>query len=232
MSLQIAAKHLAAKGRGPDTTLVHMTNKEVQGLQALAQKNGGSLSINPETGLPEAGFLESILPVVAGVGLTAAGMGPMAAALTVGGVSALSTGSLSKGLFAGLGAYGGASLGEQLAVQGMGEAAAANASFGDKLAGMGDASAFSSFENAGKFISANKLPAMAGIAGPLLSSMEDERENDKPSEPVKDTDPGARARSGIKYNPGWVTPTPLPNPYGIEQTYNWIARQVDAKNEN
>jgi len=220
MSLQIAAKHLAAKGRGPDTTLVHMTNKEVQGLQALAEKNGGSLSINPETGLPEAGFLESILPVVAGVGLTAAGMGPMAAALTVGGVSALSTGSLSKGLFAGLGAYGGASLGEQLAVQGMSEAAAANASFGDKLAGMGDASAFSSFENAGKFISANKLPAMAGIAGPLLSSMEDERENDKPAEPVKDTDPGARARSGIKYNPGWVTPTPLPNPYGIEQTYN------------
>jgi hypothetical protein len=49
--------------------------------------------------------------------------------------------------------------------------------------------------------------------------MEDERENDKPSEPVKDTDPGARARSGIKYNPGWTTPTPLPNPYGIEQTY-------------
>ena len=219
MSLQIAAKHLAAKGRGPDTTLVHMTNKEVQGLQALAQKNGGSLSINPDTGLPEAGFLESILPMVAGVGLTAAGMGPMAAALTVGGVSALSTGSLSKGLFAGLGAYGGASLGQQLAVQGMGEAAAANASFGDKLAGMGDASAFSSFENAGKFISANKLPAMAGIAGPLLSSMEDERENDKPSEPVKDTDPGARARSGIKFNPGYMTPTPLPNPYGIEQTY-------------
>jgi hypothetical protein len=219
MSLQIAAKHLAAKGRGPDTTLVHMTNKEVQGLQALAEKNGGSLSINPDTGLPEAGFLESILPVVAGVGLTAAGMGPMAAALTVGGVSTLSTGSLSKGLFAGLGAYGGASLGQQLAVQGMGEAAAANASFGDKLAGMGDASAFSSFENAGKFISANKLPAMAAAAGPLLSSMEDEKENDKPSEPVKDTDPGARARSGIKFNPGYLTPTPLPNPYGIEQTY-------------
>ena len=220
MSLQIAAKHLAAKGRGPDTTLVHMTNKEVQGLQALAEKNGGSLSINPDTGLPEAGFLESILPVVAGVGLTAAGMGPMAAALTVGGVSTLSTGSLSKGLFAGLGAYGGASLGQQLAVQGMGEAAAANASFGDKLAGMGDASAFSSFENAGKFISASpKLPLLAAAAGPLLSGMEEDRENDKPSEPVKDTDPGARARSGIKFNPGYLTPTPLPNPYGIEQTY-------------
>jgi hypothetical protein len=219
MSLQIAAKHLAAQGRGPDTTLVHMTNKEVQGLQALAEKNGGSLSINPKTGLPEAGFLESILPVVAGVGLTAAGMGPMAAALTVGGVSALSTGSLSKGLFAGLGAYGGASLGEQLAVQGMGEAAAANASFGDKLAGMGDASAFSSMKGAGEFISANKLPFMAGLAGPLLSSMEDDNQNDKPSEPEKDTDLGERARSGVKYNPGYATPTPLPNPYGIEQTY-------------
>ena len=216
MSLQIAAKHLAAKGRGPDTTLVHMTNKEVQGLQALAEKNGGSLSINPDTGLPEAGFLESILPVVAGVGLTAAGMGPMAAALTVGGVSALSTGSLSKGLFAGLGAYGGASLGGQLAAQGMTEAAAANASFGDRLASMGQNA---SFENIGNFISANPKTAMAGIAGPLLSSMEDENQNDKPSEPVGDADPGARARSGIKFNPGYMTPTPLPNPYGIEQTY-------------
>ena len=56
MSLQLVANHLAQKGRGPDSTLVHMSNREVAGLQALAKKHGGSLTTNPDTGLPEAGF--------------------------------------------------------------------------------------------------------------------------------------------------------------------------------
>jgi hypothetical protein len=47
-----------------------MTPGEVKGLQALALRHGGSLTINPDTGLPEAGFLEQILPVVAAAGLT------------------------------------------------------------------------------------------------------------------------------------------------------------------
>jgi hypothetical protein len=42
-----------------------MSPREINGLQALAKANGGTLTINPETGLPEAGFLEDILPVVA-----------------------------------------------------------------------------------------------------------------------------------------------------------------------
>jgi hypothetical protein len=66
MSLQIAAQHLASKGRGPDTTLVHMSEREVKGLQDIAKAHGGSLTLNPSTGLPEAGFLEAILPMVAG----------------------------------------------------------------------------------------------------------------------------------------------------------------------
>jgi len=70
MSLEVAAKHLAAHGRGPDDHLVHMSGKEVAGLQALAMAHGGSLTINPKTGLPEAGFLDDILPVLAvGAGL-------------------------------------------------------------------------------------------------------------------------------------------------------------------
>jgi hypothetical protein len=64
MSLKIAAQHMASRGRGPDTELIHMTKGEVAGLQALAQRHGGSLTINPDTGLPEASFLESILPTV------------------------------------------------------------------------------------------------------------------------------------------------------------------------
>jgi hypothetical protein len=70
MSLKIAAEHLKSKGRGPDTELVHMTKGEIKGLRQLALAHGGDLTINPETGLPEAGFLSKILPVVAAAGLT------------------------------------------------------------------------------------------------------------------------------------------------------------------
>jgi hypothetical protein len=110
MSLAIAAQHLATTGRGDDTELVHMTKPEVAGLMALAKQHGGTLTRNPQTGLIEAGFLRSILPMIAGLGLAATGIGaPMAAAL-VGGGMGLATGSLKQGLMAGLGAYGGADL--------------------------------------------------------------------------------------------------------------------------
>lgn len=113
MSLQHAAQHLAAQGRGPDRTLVHMSPREVQGLQALAKAHGGSLTINPETGLAEAGFLSNILPTLIGVGLTAATGGaaaPWMIGAGVGGLQALRTGSLKDGLLAGMGAYGGAGI--------------------------------------------------------------------------------------------------------------------------
>ena len=130
MSLKQAAQHLAAHGRGPDTTLVHMTPDEVKSLNSLAMAHGGQLTINPHTGLPEAGFLSAILPMLAGVALGPAGMGLMsagAAGLTVGGLTGLATGSLSKGLMAGMGAYGGAGLGDALAKSGMQAAATENA---------------------------------------------------------------------------------------------------------
>lgn len=117
MSLQLAANHLAAQGRGPDKNLVHMSPREVAGLQALAMAHGGSLTINPKTGLPEAGFLDKMLPMLIGVGLTAATGGaaaPWMVGLGVGGLEAARTGDLSKGLMAGLGAYGGAGLGAGL----------------------------------------------------------------------------------------------------------------------
>jgi hypothetical protein len=121
MSLKHAANHLAAHGRGPDTELVHMTKGEINSLQTLAKANGGSLTINPDTGLPEAGFLSNILPVVAGAaamyftgGTAAPLIAGMSNAATIGlGMGALQTartGSLEKGLMAGMGAYGGAGL--------------------------------------------------------------------------------------------------------------------------
>jgi hypothetical protein len=118
------ANRVQEKGRGQDTMLVHMTPKEVGGLQALAMAHGGSLTINPQTGLPEAGFLSSILPMVAGAALAATGVGAPMAAMLVGGGYGLATGSLSKGLMAGLGAFGGAGLGTALSAAGAASATA------------------------------------------------------------------------------------------------------------
>ena len=121
MSLHVAAQHLKSRGRGPDTELVHMSKNELKGLQALALANGGSLTINPDTGLVEAGFLEQILPMAAGAALTyfsGGTLAPWASALIVGGGYGAATGSVEKGLVAGLGAYGGAGLTSSLASAG------------------------------------------------------------------------------------------------------------------
>jgi len=126
MSLQVAAQHLSSHGRGNDSTLVHMSPREVKSLNDIAMAHGGQLSINPNTGLPEAGFLESILPMVAGAALVASGVGAPMAAMMVGGGMTLATGSLEKGLMAGLGAYGGANLGGGLLASGT-DAAVASA---------------------------------------------------------------------------------------------------------
>jgi len=128
MSLKVAAQHLSAKGRGPDDTLVHMSRGEVKSLNDLAMAHGGQLTINPQTGLPEAGFLSAILPMVAGAaltGLSGGAINPLTAGMIVGaGSYALNPkAGLMGGLMAGMGAYGGAGLGEALAQQGMEQAA-------------------------------------------------------------------------------------------------------------
>jgi len=118
MSLPQIAQHLEAHGRGEDTHLVHMTTGELKALQKMAEKHGGSLTINPSTGLPEAGFLSAILPVALGAAGAAFGVDPMLMAALAGGADYAITGSLSQGLSAGLGAWGGASL--ESGISGMG----------------------------------------------------------------------------------------------------------------
>jgi hypothetical protein len=130
------AEQLQNMGRDEDSMLVHMTPNEVNSLQGLAQAAGGSLTVNPNTGLPEAGFLKKLLPMLLGVGLNfvlpgsglvgqLGGKAVTAGLMTAAGTTAL-TGSLQKGLMAGLGAYGGASLAG--GIQGaLGGAAAPNA---------------------------------------------------------------------------------------------------------
>ena len=93
MSLHNLAKHVQRKGRGQDKMLVHMTPEEVHGLQRLAMAHGGSLTINPETGLPEAGFLNKILPIVAAAAATYFTAGAAAPALS----SALAGEALAAG---------------------------------------------------------------------------------------------------------------------------------------
>ncbi len=66
MSIKAAADHIRAKGRGKDTELVHMTKREVDALSTLTRAAGGEPSVNPKTGLPEYGFLDSLLPTILG----------------------------------------------------------------------------------------------------------------------------------------------------------------------
>lgn len=107
MGLHNTAHYLKSKGRGTDTELVHMSKNEIKGLQQIAMAHGGSLSINPSTGLVEAGFLEQVLPVVAAAGLTyltaGAAAPALAGALTAGGMAA-GTAATAGGILAGAGA--------------------------------------------------------------------------------------------------------------------------------
>jgi hypothetical protein len=64
------ANLMAMNGRFGDTELVHMSKPEIRGLASL-----GELTINPDTGLPEAFNLGAILPIVANIGLGFATMG-------------------------------------------------------------------------------------------------------------------------------------------------------------
>tara|TARA_R110000868_G_scaffold10426_11_gene51168 strand:- start:46 stop:1875 length:1830 start_codon:yes stop_codon:yes gene_type:complete len=105
-----------------------MTPKEVGGLQALAQAQGGSLTINPHTGLPEAGILGSILPMILGAAatfLTGGALAPWVAPLVIGAGTGAIKGDLMAGLTAGLGAFGGVGLAGAAMGAGAGAAGAA-----------------------------------------------------------------------------------------------------------
>ena len=123
MSLQLLAKQMEAKGRKGDSMLVHMTPGEVAGLQKLAESAGGSLTVNPETGLVEANFLKQMLPTLVGAGVGFFTMNPMlgaAAGAAVGGYQAKRAGQdVGAGVvMGGLGGYGGATLGSSLQAAG------------------------------------------------------------------------------------------------------------------
>jgi hypothetical protein len=115
MSLALAAKHLESQGRGKDTQLVHMTAEELRALNKLSLDHVGKpLSTNPKTGLPEAGFLSSLLPTVAGIAGAAMGIPLPLLAGGVGLISYAMTGDIGQGIMAGLGAWSGGKLGADI----------------------------------------------------------------------------------------------------------------------
>lgn len=120
MTAQYTAQGLAGLGRKGDSMLVHMQPREVAGLQALAMAKGGSLTINPDTGLPEANFLGDviggILPVIAGGALSMIpGMTPLTAGLLTGAATWAATGDPLKGVLGGFSGFGGFDLADDLA---------------------------------------------------------------------------------------------------------------------
>jgi len=104
------AQKLASAGRFGDTMLVHMNPAEVAGLASLP----GGLTINPDTGQPEA-FLQFLLPLLGSVGATALaptlGITSALGTAALGGLgSAVGTvaggGNLQQGLLSGLLGFG------------------------------------------------------------------------------------------------------------------------------
>jgi len=94
---------MSAKGRYGDTELLHVRPDELAGLASV-----GQLTINPDTGLPEAFSFKSLLPTIGAI--AGAALAPF-------------TGGASLGLTTGLMAGGGAFLGGLAAGQGVGQAA-------------------------------------------------------------------------------------------------------------
>ena len=96
-------------GRFGDTELVHMRSDELRGLRTLANAVGTDLTINPQTGYPEAWKMPSwVLPVaaVAATALTAGAAAPAAAGAL--GAAGAGTAAAGGGLLAAEGAAAGA----------------------------------------------------------------------------------------------------------------------------
>jgi len=127
------AQGIASLGRYGDSMLMHVRPDEVAQLQAISRANGGDITINPETGQPEA-FIGAFLPMLAGLGVSAAlpagaGMFAQYGLPAIAGAAAkgITTGDASLGnlLSGAMGGIGGAGIGSDLIGFGAEGAAAA-----------------------------------------------------------------------------------------------------------
>jgi hypothetical protein len=127
--LAVAARRVAAAGRGGDTELAHINSREAEMLKRM----GGAGTINPNTGLREykddGDFLSAVLPIALAVfvpglgaaiggalGATGVGATMLGGAILGGATSALTGGDWKKGaLMGGLGGGLGGAVGEFVA---------------------------------------------------------------------------------------------------------------------
>lgn len=193
MSLKDAAQHLQSYGRHGDTMLAHINPEEA----ALLKARGGSGTINPNTGLPEfwnplslkswtgsegldlGGKNSGIASLALGALLGPAGYGLSTgmAGLATGAAMGLATGSLQKGIMAGLSAYGGAGLAEGVMNLGTGALSqsvgtglteeAAQQAVADKLAG---ASTMDKLSAAGNALIDKPMDSLKAIGGGSLAN--------------------------------------------------------------
>ena len=100
MNLNEQAKNVAAQGRFGDSMLLHVNPAEMQGLaQAMP------LTINPETGQPEA-FLPFLAPILASTLGGMAGLGLLGTSALSGLATWAVTGDFKKGLLGAVTGYG------------------------------------------------------------------------------------------------------------------------------
>ena len=160
------AHGLASLGRGNDSMLVHRSPNEVGALNKIAMATGGALTINPHTGLPEAGWLESLLPMLAG-GVATLFTAGAAAPLLAGAATGALTGDKKQSLLMrlGMGALGGMGGGGLFnALQGAGTAAAGNIA-GEAASNLGTAQAAAQSSLADIVPTAALLPEGASAYG-------------------------------------------------------------------
>ena len=154
------ASLMALKGRQGDTELIHMTKPEIKGLASM-----GQLTVNPDTGLPEAFNLKSLLPTAAAIAASAAmpagapvfmsTIAPAAAAgLTSYAINRDTGAAAFDALLAGAGGYLQASTMSAGTAKAIGAGNSANiaqgtAAYNATAAGLGEQAAAKAFENAG-----------------------------------------------------------------------------------
>ena len=156
MSIRQLSSEVAKRGRNGDTMLIHVNPREVAGLQYLGERYGAKMTINPDTGLPEAFNFMRFMPMIAGAALSPF-ITPMGAAAVVGAVEGARTNSLMGGLKGALGAYGGAGIGTSLA------------SFGAE--GLGQTALGSAIPEATAALNVpGAVPGMEGVVAPSVQS--------------------------------------------------------------
>jgi len=173
MATNQLAKGLASLGRNGDSMLMHVTPREVAGLSQLAKSMGGEITVNPHTGLPEAGFfdfLTNMLPTIAAIALAAPTGGTSLAAVpeTMAANIAATTAASAPGLFASMQAapiLGGMATGAAVA-----GAKGEDPLMGGLMGGISGVGAPSMANAFNKMAAPAAIPAAGGYVNPVMAS--------------------------------------------------------------